>query len=177
MKMQLALALDDMVLCMCENASGHTWKIDDNGEIRPIRTGDTFHLPQEASDDLVRKGKELYGPDFTRYFKDDLYRNQKVEIGHHVFDRHGSVGMTFRFVHDADSTFRNADIFQAAGFEMEPPHIEPKSITEADLELLSERELVMRGMLEEGMPAEDVELYTGMVALGMRKYGIVFYRP
>ena len=53
----------------------------------------------------------------------------------------------------------------------------PIGIMECPLEYLSEKEKVMRGLLEDGMPSDHVETTMAVISQAMNKYGIVFYQP
>lgn len=78
-----------------------------------------------------------------------------------------------------DETWKVTNVYtlEKAGFEFEHPHFEILGIMEADEDLLSEYELVIRSLVENGYSIGKAAKKVEEISEAMHQKGIVFYRP
>jgi hypothetical protein len=163
---------------------GYRWMMKEGVDmLRSFRDGDEITITKAMEFDLVKSAVKFSGAvgKFLRWQQTVSYgirfaAGTKIKFVSERMDRF-RVFLCMAFDGDPDG-MRNLDIPKLAGFCFTEPDSPELGILDAPEEILNDRELVVKGIMQYYDCSEDranAELV--VVEKAMAKYGICFYRP
>ncbi len=166
------------------------WLIKEGEVFRPIQDGDVFAITAEMQADLIAGWMKFSRAEGAERVKDARIEGERrFRLGRRMIFRKRRQTRTFgilaMFFEGEDQTRPgggyNLCTLKDAGFVAREPEFKELSLTECPEVYLSDRELVIRGLIElnevNGWIEEGALAHIALVEKAMAKYGVVFYRP